>query len=736
MTDAARFVRRNRVDERAAVAIAALAGVIAAGAGAHPTSQTVVDWILVGVGVATVVWAAASAPWWAVAGVAGIAAVVAFDPVIAFVAGAAFVLGLWIGVRRRDQSILRGAVAAVAMNALIRSELDGFLGLSAIVGIGVGVALFVLGLRRRPSAMRRIGWITAASVGIAIVVAVLAAGWSAYTVRSDLTDGNRQARQAIDVLNDGDYEQAAVRFRAAANLFDSADRRLGGPLGTLALVVPGVAQNVSAGAELSAGAGDALGAVANALRQIDAESLRVVDGAIDVEAVRAVEAPLTQVRNSLDDLRDVTVEVESPWLLGRLQDELDELTQEFDDYEPRLDNAIDAVRLAPGLLGGDDGPRRYLILFTSPVEARGVAGFIGNYAVVEFDDGRVEVTDFGRRSDLQQAANENGAACTGCPAEYLARYGRFDIDRGDGTFGDRGWTAVTLAAHFPYVGEAAQILFSQGGGEPVDGVIAMDPYIVQALMKYTGPIELAEAGVTVQPDNAATFLLQGQYDLIPASSNDGRIEAIDTLGQRVIRDLLSSTLPEPGQLAAEIGPLAAERRLLVWTDRPDEQDLLDRVGLSGALPPLESDGGFSLMVSNAGHSKIDAYLDRTVDTTIETRPDGTRLLVADVTLTNNAPRSGLPRYVIGNDYGLPSGASYLWLNFFGPDSLLEATRNGKPMTLTRSDTAEVGWTAHEGYEVLGAGESATYRLQFVLEGADDNVDAIVRWDQPLARRRS
>ena len=37
------------------------------------------------------------------------------------------------------------------MNVLIRSDLAGFLGLSAIIGVAVAIALFVIGLLGRPS---------------------------------------------------------------------------------------------------------------------------------------------------------------------------------------------------------------------------------------------------------------------------------------------------------------------------------------------------------------------------------------------------------------------------------------------------------------------------------------------------------------------------------------------------------------------------------------------------------
>ena len=58
--------------------------------------------------------------------------------------------------------------------------------------------------------------------------------------------------------------------------------------------------------------------------------------------------------------------------------------------------------------------------------------------------------------------------------------------------------------------------------------------------------------------------------------------------------------------------------------------------------------------------------DVTRDVRIETGPAGERLLVVDVTLTNDAPASGLPRYVIGNDQGLPDGTSRMLVTLYGP----------------------------------------------------------------------
>ena len=186
--------------------------------------------------------------------------------------------------------------------------------------------------------------------------------------------------------------------------------------------------------------------------------------------------------------------------------------------------------------------------------------------------------------------------------------------------------------------------------------------------------------MTVRPKNAAKFILEDQYLLAQRQAgNDNRIDALGTLGEQVIGKLLAGSLPVPSELARDLGPLVAENRLLVWTTDPAEQDLLDRIGMLGALPEMGDDGGFGFTVVNGGNSKIDVFLERETDVRIETGPDGQRLLVADVTLTNGAPAGGLPPYVIGNTYGLPDGTSRMLVTMYGPSSLRSLLVDGEPV---------------------------------------------------------
>jgi hypothetical protein len=738
MSGAERFVRRNRVDERHAGAIAVVAGVFAAFAGARPTGSVLVDVSLVVAGVAAVVWAAASAPWWTPTLAAGVGATIALEPLLALVGAVAFALGLFIGIRQRDHGELRALVAAIGMNVLIRSGLDGFVGLSALIGCSLGLMMFVLGVRRRPSATSHVARIVAVSVGGIVVIALLGLAVTAVPARANLSNAAQQAREAISVLNAGDYEEAARLFESSSSAFARSDARLGGMLALPSRLVPVVAQNARAGADLSAAASAGLAEAADALRAIDPASLTVVSGRIDLDAVAAVEEPLLRVREVLEDLQGASDDVSSPWLLAPVQDELADLDERLGSNRPRLDNAIDAVRLAPQMLGAD-GLRRYLVIFTTPVELRGLAGFIGNYAEITVDDGRVEVSEFGRRSDLEDHLRDNPGNCDACPPEMLDRYGSFGLTNGpNGGVLSNVWQNLPMPAHFPYTAQAAQVLYPQSGGDPIDGVISIDPYVIQALMGYTGAIDVPELGVIVEPGAAAQFILRDQYlltaddDGIGGVDNESRVDALQTLGEGVIDGLLTGALPEPSQLARDLGPLAVEHRLMVWTDDPDEQQLLDRTGLLGALPALDENGGFSVVVANAGESKIDAYLERATDVRIDVAPDGSRELIADVTLRNGAPSSGLPDLVIGNGFGLPTGSSRLVVNFFGPDTLTSLTIDGQ--VLSNVPKPESGWTGYRTDVVLAAGESVSYEARFRLEPVEPGeADGDpVQWVQPLA----
>lgn len=143
-----------------------------------------------------------------------------------------------------------------------------------------------------------------------------------------------------------------------------------------------------------------------------------------------------------------------------------------------------AVRNAPTMLGAD-GPRVYFLTFTTPSEAHGLGGYMGNWAEVTITDGRLEVTAFGRTIDLYGEHQEK--TIPHMSDEYAERYGDFLLNDVDNRIaGLEVWANVTVSPDFPSVAATIADLYPQSGGTQVDGVFVLDIYAVAKLMEITG----------------------------------------------------------------------------------------------------------------------------------------------------------------------------------------------------------------------------------------------------------
>ena len=719
--------RRNRVTEHLAAVIAYASGTAAAFAPPSPTGRPLVDAALVGVSTAAVVYGAASAPWWALGGAAGAALVVAVHPVLFFVAAIAFVLALMVGVRRQNMPEARAVSAGLTMNVLAWAALHGFFGLTAIVGLAVAASLFFTGFRRRPQWIRQRAWRIASVVGV--LAAVFAIGFAVTAVgsRADLKNGNRLANEGIAALNTGDFAVASERFAAASLALDRAEDRLRQPWTAGGSVVPVVAQHRAAVLRLSEAGAEELAALSEALAAIDPATLRAQGGRIDLAAVAALADPFARVDESLATMATAVLRADSPWLVPPVADQLESLSAKIARNATRVDNAVTTVDLAPALLGAGR-PAVYLVLFTSPAEARGLGGFIGNYAELTITEGQLALSDFGRISDLQQQAHAAGLRVPE-PAGFLARYGRFGFDTGaNGGVGNSAFGNLTMTPHFPWVGEVGSALYTGVTGHAVDGVIAMDAYVIEALLAYTGPIDLTTFDVQLTADNAADYILREQYEF-GADDNTQRIDALGEAAELTTDKLLAGTLPDPTTLARDLGPFVGERRLLMWARDLAHEELLRRVGLAGAIPPLDGADGWSVAITNASGNKIDAYLQRQLSYEASTDEAGLTAATMRIELTNTAPSSGLPNYVIGNLVGLPSGTSRLYVSAYSALGLSGATLDGTPTGMEVE--TEVGWNVYSRYVDIPAGGTVT--LELSLAGSVIDPQRIVTWQQPLVR---
>ncbi len=714
-------------DDLLTVVVALIAGLVAATGPAAPTGHPVTDAILLGAGTALIVLIGALAPWWAATVVAGAALAIALDPLLIALAVIALAAALWTGTTTGSARVVVAASLAISFNVFARAELGGPFGTTAIVALAAGVVVFVTGIRRRSKRVRRLAWGGAFAAVLFAGAATAGFAYAALQSRHDLASGLNTAELGVAALEDGRFDDAADWFRQATDYLERANDHLDQPWARAAAVVPITARYQSAVSDMSHVGADGAAIVTDALHEIDVDRLRPQQGRFDLEALAELSVPLTRVRDALVRLQQTSHDVRSPWLVHRATFELDDFDASVAEHLPALENALQAIKLAPSMLGAD-GHRTYLLLFTTPSESRSLGGFIGSYAELTITDGQIALGDVGRAQDLDAAALAAGARIHGHP-EFVQQFGRFGYGTdGNGAVGDAAFRNLALAADYPTVAGIAADLYAQTSGHHVDGVITMDPFVVATLLRYTGPVHLQTLNQDVSADNAVQFLLRDQY-VVGAADNEIRADGLAEAAALAFQGLIEGKLPEPITLARDLAPLTSDRRLLVWSAQPKEQALLETVGIGGNIPALDGADGWSFSVSNTGGNKIDSFLQRKAAYAATTDPKtGVTTGTVRIELTNTAPADGLPSYVIGNRVGKPKGTSSLLVTIYSPLGLDRLTVDGTVSGVTPG--TENGWNTYRLAVDIPPG--ATVRFDAALSGNVADPTKVVTWTQPMA----
>ena len=648
---------RRRLRRLVVVAVAVVAGVVGAFAGASPTGLEVFDIAITALIVGAITWVSAATPWWALFIAAGGALATVGDYVLSGIAAVALCWAAWVGTRQRTLRVSRAVIAGALVNVLLRSELELFLGASALIGSAIALLLIVTATKRRTRLHKRRIVAATATLGIVVFLAVTAQGASVLAARATLSGAVDDVRAGIDLLADGDTDAAVERLNLAVRDMDWALSTIDAGWTQPARLVPIVAQNRRTLISLAADARALTDILATELDRIDLDALKPADGRIDLDQVADVSSAAEQIVGSIENLRANLDDADSVWLAGPVADQVRDVRREIDLRLANAQDARDTIYIVPSLLGVD-GPRRYFLAFTTPAEARGGGGFMGSWAEVVADRGRITLERSGRTADLNLTGWPQ-LRVTG-PDDYLARYGSSGFAYPDtGLTAPDVWSVINLSPHFPSTAAVIAELYPQSGGAPLDGVISLDAYALAALVDFTGPIELTTVDQTLDGDNAADFLLYDQYRLEETPIE--RRDVLEEVTEVVVERILQGILPASSEVVREVAPLVREGRIVAASVHEDEQAIFERLNIDGSLEAGDTGDALALSFNNASANKIDVFLDAEVDYDLNVDADGRARSTARITLTNSSPTSGWPQYTIGNAVGLPVGTNRLWV---------------------------------------------------------------------------
>jgi hypothetical protein len=605
---------------------------------------------------------------------------------------------------------------------------------------GVGICIAALGL---PSRLGPAGWpvagillVTTAAAGFialeqpvrrrvllgavaGVIVVGVAGAFAALQLRSVASEaraGQRDAQTGLRLLGQADSKGAVPHLEAARRRLGKARAATGSTAAAPLRFIPVAAQHLEVADRLVVAAD---GLTADALAIAGAGELGGLvpkHGQVDLAAIERLQQPVASASRKVIRARLSIQASRSSYLLPQATRLLDDADATLLEARDRLEGLSLGLNAAPGLLGAN-GTRRAFVGFTTPSEIRGSQGVLGSFAEIETTNGHITLTNVGRDSDLNSRGVPLEKRTLAGPKDYVETWGRYQPER--------NWQNVTLSPDFPAVGQAIAALYPQSGGRPVDLVILLDPAGVSSLLRLSGPVRVAGWPEPVTAANAVKILGIDQYSRFP--DNDKRVAFLSDLTKTAFQQLLAT---DSGQLAPAIsclGNAAKDQHFLLWSARPAEAFLFDRIGMDGSLRVGAGDDIAAVAFNNAGANKLDWFLDHKEKVTYSVDDSGQRLATVSITLDNNAPKTGYPAYVLGGGSAkqpLPPGDTTMLVSVYAAGR--PATALIGPLAAKPALGKESGFDVSTVQATLASGASTTVRISFKVKAKADDAPAPTR----------
>ncbi len=433
-------------------------------------------------------------------------------------------------------------------------------------------------------------------------------------------EGTQLAARALETLGQVSPDATAAQLREAHARFTEASQRVEAPLTTLGLVVPGLSSNLRA-TRLLVDAGRTLAGGASDLASFaDATALQPADGAASLERLRRLEPALSRAAGLLAAVQIELAAVDQPYLVPSLRSALRDFQGHLALEAAATAQAADLARLLPGM-AGIDGLREYLVLYQDSDELRATGGVFTSWARLRAENGHLALSATGTIEELE-AARGGAAAPSGLPHLPGVRDGR-------------PWSVVNASPDFRVVAPLAQQLYQQAGGAAIDGVVAFDARGLSALLELTGPVRAGDDPNPVGAHNLASVL---QPTAGGAAERRGRLHAVV---ETAWRQFLSADLPETVTVGRALGRAARGGHLVAYTNHPQQQQLLSRLGVDGS-PPASTGDSLLVVTQNLSGEPLDSALHRHIQYDIRLDPDGEPALVTGelaVSVSNDASPS-------------------------------------------------------------------------------------------------
>jgi hypothetical protein len=267
---------------------------------------------------------------------------------------------------------------------------------------------------------------------------------------------------------------------------------------------------------------------------------------------------------------------------------------------------------------GNNGPRRYLIVFENNQEMRATGGFIGSYGLLKTANGKIQDLK------IEGIYNPDGQLKINVvPPRPIQK-----ISATWSTHDANWWP------DFPKSAQKIAWFYEKTGGPTVDGVIAVTPVLLQKMLEVTGPIEMPQYNKTITAKNFVKSIQQEvEIDYNKKENKPKKILA--DLTPKLFAKFFD--LKNPQQIAEVIKVMLTaleEKHILINLNDQESQKTVEEQGWAGNILTTEGDY-LAVINSNINGYKTDGVIRETINHQAEIKPDGTILDTVIITRKHN-----------------------------------------------------------------------------------------------------
>ncbi len=341
----------------------------------------------------------------------------------------------------------------------------------------------------------------------------------------------------------------------------------------------------------------------------------------------------------------------------------------------------------------------YLLLGSNNSEMRLGSGMHLSVGRLTTSGGRLDLVDLTPSADLAPVV---GADLI--DDDVAARWGFLDIET--------DFRKLGYSARFDeFVAPQALEMWQAKTGESLDGVILLDPFVLEALSGVLGDVTVE--GETYDRATLLAYLLRDQYDAVGADAteeeNEVRRDRLALLAGAMSESFDTASW-DPLDLIQALAPVARGRHLMVYSNDESEQRGWEEMGVAGQISGHET-GVFWL---NTGASKLDSFLAVDVEVTSEVIEDRRKL--SFVVQTTNTADASISRYVLGpwETLGIPKAGAYRGrFAFYAPSDAVDVEFAPKrPLDVQGPDGRL--WLVSSEQMVVLPGRSTTIRFEYTV----------------------